>query len=606
MRNDRNKRGGSSRGDARKRSGPSKGPFKKRDEKAGGERGKSFGDRGKTPFRKREDKPAGERNRSYSDRPKAPFGKRDDRAGGERSRPFSDRDKKPFGSRDAKPRERNRSFDDKPKRAYVRRDDKDGPSSRPSGDREKRPYVRRDNKEGTERSRPSGDREKRPYVRRDDREGAQRSRPSGDREKRPYVRRDDSTNTEGRRPYGDRKERGDSDRKVGYSRAFDKKDKFKKKDGRVQKRDAFFDKSRKEGLPAEREEKPEVFSRDKGEFKPRSTPRTEKRTRITGGDSEKSGGKPFSEKRFPAKSFPGRGDDSDRSSESRRPHKFGKEPIRETESSRPWNRKEDHQFYGERRKSKAPMPKTHDDGSVRLNKYIANAGICSRREADELITAGVVTVNGTVITEMGHKVMPGDSVKYNNQLLRSEALVYILLNKPKDFITTTDDPENRKTVMSLIAKAGKERVYPVGRLDRNTTGVLLFTNDGDLAKKLTHPSFEVHKIYQVELDRPLKMADMQQIADGIKLDDGFIKVDEIVYAGSEKNIIGVEIHSGKNRIVRRIFESMEYEVKKLDRVVFAGLTKKDLPRGRWRFLSELEVANLKMMTGKKSAKSFSK
>ncbi len=576
MRNDRNKRGGSSRGDARKRSGPSKGPFKKRDDKGSGERGKSFGDRGKAPFRKREDKPAGERNRSYSDRPKAPYGKRDDREGGERSRPFSDRDKKPFGSRDAKPRERNRPFDEKPKRAYLKREDKEGVQrSRPSGDREKRPYVRRDDSSGTG--------EKRSYVRRDDSKGTG--------EKRPYVRRDDSSSTEGKRPYGDRKE--------SYSRPFDKKDKFKKKDGRVQKRDAFFDKSRKEGLPAEREEKPEKFSRDKGEFKPRSTPRTEKRTRITGDDREKSGGKPFSEKRFS-----GRGD-SDRSSE-RRPDKFGKEPIRETESSRPWNRKEDHQFYGERRKSKAPMPKTHDDGSVRLNKYIANAGICSRREADELITAGVVTVNGTVITEMGHKVMPGDSVKYNNQLLRSEALVYILLNKPKDFITTTDDPENRKTVMSLIAKAGKERVYPVGRLDRNTTGVLLFTNDGDLAKKLTHPSFEVHKIYQVELDRPLKMADMQQIADGIKLDDGFIKVDEIVYAGAEKNIIGVEIHSGKNRIVRRIFESMQYEVKKLDRVVFAGLTKKDLPRGRWRFLSELEVANLKMITGKKSAKAFSR
>ena len=572
MRNDRNKRGGSSRGEARKRSGPSKGPFKKRDEKGSQERGKSFGDRGKTPFRKREDKPAGERSRSYSDRPKAPFGKRDDKAGGERSRPYSDRTKKPYGSRDEKPRERNRSFNDKPKRAYVRRDDKDGsPASRPISDREKRPYVRRDDKTSSERGRPSGDREKRPYIRRNE-EDSQRRRPFEDREKRP----------------------------------FDKKDKFKKKDGRVQKRDAFFDKSRKEGLPAEREEKSESLSRDKGEFKPRSTPRTEKRTRITGSDREKSGGKPLSEKRIPAKRFPESREDSDRSSERRRPDKFGKEPIRETESARPWNRKEDHQFYGERRKSKAPMPKTQDDGSVRLNKYIANAGICSRREADELITAGVVTVNGTVITEMGHKVMPGDSVKYNNQLLRSEALVYILLNKPKDFITTTDDPENRKTVMSLIAKAGKERVYPVGRLDRNTTGVLLFTNDGDLAKKLTHPSFEVHKIYQVELDRPLKMADMQQVADGIKLDDGFIKVDEIVYAGPEKNVIGVEIHSGKNRIVRRIFESMEYEVKKLDRVVFAGLTKKDLPRGRWRFLSELEVANLKMMTGKKSAKSFSK
>jgi 23S rRNA pseudouridine2605 synthase len=251
-------------------------------------------------------------------------------------------------------------------------------------------------------------------------------------------------------------------------------------------------------------------------------------------------------------------------------------------------------------RSKAkPFSKTDSEGT-RLNKYIANAGICSRREADELIAAGVVSVNGEVITEMGYKVMPGDVVKYNNESLKTEKMVYILLNKPKDFITTTDDPENRKTVMSLIAKAGKERVYPVGRLDRNTTGLLLFTNDGDLAKKLTHPSFEVHKIYQVELDKSLKTSDLQEISSGLNLEDGFIKVDDIVFTGNDKNVVGVEIHSGKNRIVRRIFEHLGYEVKKLDRVVFAGLTKKDLPRGRWRFLTEMEVANLKMVQGKKS------
>ncbi len=269
---------------------------------------------------------------------------------------------------------------------------------------------------------------------------------------------------------------------------------------------------------------------------------------------------------------------------------------------RQWNRKEDHKFYGEKKKS-APMPKMSEDGSVRLNKFIANAGICSRREADELIEAGVVSVNGKVVTEMGYQVMPGDSVKYNNELLRGERLVYILLNKPKDFITTTDDPEDRKTVMGLIAKACKERVYPVGRLDRNTTGVLLFTNDGDLAKTLTHPSFQVHKVYQAELDRSLKHTDMEQIMAGITLDDGFIKPDEVVYTSSEKDVIGMELHSGKNRIVRRIFEHLGYEVKKLDRVIFAGLTKKDLPRGRWRFLTDMEVASLKMNTGKKKVKS---
>jgi len=200
---------------------------------------------------------------------------------------------------------------------------------------------------------------------------------------------------------------------------------------------------------------------------------------------------------------------------------------------------------------------------------------------------------------MGFKVQAGDVVKYNGEILRGEKLVYILLNKPKDFITTTDDPEERKTVMNLIAKAGKERVYPVGRLDRNTTGVLLFTNDGDLAKRLTHPSYEVQKVYQVELDKPLQFADMQQISEGIRLEDGPIKVDDIVYSPVSKAIVGVELHSGRNRIVRRIFEHFGYQVKKLDRVIFAGLTKKDLPRGRWRFLTEMEVSSLKMHTGGK-------
>ena len=234
-----------------------------------------------------------------------------------------------------------------------------------------------------------------------------------------------------------------------------------------------------------------------------------------------------------------------------------------------------------------------------MNKYISNAGICSRREADDLIKAGVITVNGEVIIEMGYQVQQGDEVKYNKESLRSENLVYVLLNKPKDFITTTDDPEDRKTVMSLVSKACNERIYPVGRLDRNTTGVLLFTNDGDLARKLTHPSFQMQKVYQVELDRVVKATDIEQISEGLKLDDGPIKVDDVVYAGSSKNIVGVELHSGKNRIVRRIFEHLGYEVKRLDRVIFAGLTKKDLPRGRWRFLTDLEVASLKMQTGKK-------
>ena len=244
-----------------------------------------------------------------------------------------------------------------------------------------------------------------------------------------------------------------------------------------------------------------------------------------------------------------------------------------------------------------------DDGRVRLNKFIANCGICSRREADELISAGVITVNGEVVTELGTKVGHTDTIKYKNQVLRGERPVYLLLNKPKDYITTVDDPGKRHTVMELIANACKERVYPVGRLDRNTTGVLLFTNDGELARRLMHPSFEVQKVYQVELDKNLSPEDFEKISKGLTLEDGPIKVDDIAYTGEgrDRKVIGVELHSGRNRIVRRIFEHLHYEVQKLDRTVFAGLTKKDLPRGRWRFLTPLEVANLHMQVGRKYA-----
>ena len=233
-------------------------------------------------------------------------------------------------------------------------------------------------------------------------------------------------------------------------------------------------------------------------------------------------------------------------------------------------------------------------GPVRLNKYIANAGVCSRREADTLIAAGAITVNGKVVTEMGFKVMPTDEVRFGDKVLQREKPVYILLNKPKDYITTMEDEFNRKHVMQLIKGACKERVYPVGRLDRMTTGLLLFTNDGEMAKKLTHPRSGVRKIYHVSLDKNLKPSDLDKIAQGLDLDDGIIQVDEIAYVGDRKNEVGVTLHSGRNRIVRRIFESLDYQVEKLDRVVFAGLTKKDLPRGSWRFLTQAEVNILKM------------
>lgn len=232
---------------------------------------------------------------------------------------------------------------------------------------------------------------------------------------------------------------------------------------------------------------------------------------------------------------------------------------------------------------------------VRLNKYLANAGVCSRREADEFIQAGVVSVNGKVVTELGTKVLRTDEIKFHDQAVSMEKKVYVLLNKPKDCVTTSDDPQQRKTVMDLVKDACPERIYPVGRLDRNTTGVLLLTNDGDLASKLTHPKFLKKKIYHVFLDKNVTAHDMQQIADGITLEDGEIHADAIEYASpTDKSQVGIEIHSGKNRIVRRIFESLGYRVIKLDRVLFAGLTKKNLRRGDWRFLTEKEVDMLRM------------
>ena len=238
---------------------------------------------------------------------------------------------------------------------------------------------------------------------------------------------------------------------------------------------------------------------------------------------------------------------------------------------------------------------TKEDGLIRLNRYIANAGICSRRKADELIEAGVISVNGEVVTELGSKVDPAkDEVRYNGERLRREKMVYVLLNKPKDYITTTDDPQERRTVMQLVAKATRERIYPVGRLDRNTTGLLLLTNDGSLAEKLSHPRNNIAKIYNVELDKNLTQGDFNKIGFGLELEDGFVKPDAISYVqGASKREIGVQIHSGKNRIVRRIFEHLGYDVIRLDRVVYANLTKKDLPRGRWRYLEEKEIIQLK-------------
>ena len=250
------------------------------------------------------------------------------------------------------------------------------------------------------------------------------------------------------------------------------------------------------------------------------------------------------------------------------------------------------------RGAEAPKPKpvkvkSAEDG-VRLNKFISNSGICSRSEADDFIAAGLVSVNGKVVTELGTKVFPTDEVKFNGERLKGEEKVYILMNKPKDFVTTVSDPHADKTVVGLVSNLCKERVYPVGRLDKATTGVLLLTNDGELAEKLTHPSYEKKKIYHVHLDKNFKQTDLGALLKGITLEDGFIQADAISYVDEDKTQVGVEIHSGRNRIIRRMFEHLGYKVKKLDRVYFAGLTKKNLRRGQWRFLTEQEVVMLKM------------
>ena len=302
----------------------------------------------------------------------------------------------------------------------------------------------------------------------------------------------------------------------------------------------------------------------------------------------KSGDKPAGDRRF-----------ADKKSGDRR---FGDKPAGDRRFA---DKKSGDRRFGD--KPYKPGFRKHDDkpasypkftpekqiGEMRLNRFLAQSGLCSRREADDFITAGLVTVNGQIVTQLGTKVLPTDEVKFNDSRVQGEKKVYLVLNKPKGYVTSLDDPHAGKTVMELVQGACTERIYPVGRLDKNSLGLLLFTNDGDLTKQLTHPAFRKKKIYQVSLDKPLTRADMDRIAEGITLEDGEIFADEISYVKDNKQEVGIEIHSGRNRIVRRIFEFLGYTVTKLDRVYYAGLTKKNLKRGAWRFLSREEVERLK-------------
>jgi len=356
---------------------------------------------------------------------------------------------------------------------------------------------------------------------------------------REKARREGDNERHERKPFGERKSFGRRDDERGEKKSF----------------------GRGERKPFGRDDREERKPFNRGEKKPYGRRNDDEREEKRG-----FGRKPFGDKKPYGKRF-------DRDEE--RPVKGGRR--------------------GYRREKDPECDRPRATGEIRLNKYLADSGICSRREADDLILAGAVTVNGEVVTELGTKVKTTDKVVYGGQTLNREKLRYVLLNKPKGVITTSDDPYERHTVMDLVEGACQERIYPVGRLDRNTIGLLLLTNDGELAKTLTHPSHEVKKLYHVTLNKPLTAADFEKIEKGLMLEDGPIQVDKIDYVVDDPTMreVGVEIHSGRNHIVRRIFESLGYEVTKLDRVMLAGLTKQNLPRGHWRFLTSAEISMLK-------------
>jgi len=514
---------------------------------------------------------------------------------GDRERKPYNQERKPYaGDRPSRPYQGGDSnSESRPRREF------DGPKREFSGDRERKPY-------NTERKPYAGDRPSRPYQGGDSNSESRPRREfdgpkrefSGDRERKPYNKpySSDRTPNSGERnresrPY----QGGDSNSESRPRREFD-----------GPKREFSGNRERK---PFNPERKPYAGDRPNRAFQvgdsnsENPTPRAfDGPKREFSGDRE---GKPFqredSETERPKRVFDReKSDDSSKDFREAPTSKFSK---RDTFKSR--NRYEESpahtpQYKLDRFKEKAPAKiqrKIREAESksdmVRLNRYIANAGICSRRDADKLIEAGEIKVNNKVITEMGYQVAPTDIVKYGNRKLNREKPVYVLLNKPKDFLTTTEDPNDRKTVMELVKNAGDARIYPVGRLDRNTTGLILLSNDGELADRLTHPSHEIEKIYQAELDKPLTDDDFEKIKAGLTLEDGEIKVDDLAKVTPDGYVIGVKIHSGKNRIVRRIFEHLGYEVTKLDRTTFAGLTKKDLPRGHWRYLTERELVKLK-------------
>jgi 23S rRNA pseudouridine2605 synthase len=526
---------------------------------------------------------------------------------------------RPFGRFERNERSGDRPFNREGGRSFERRDDRGG--ERPSFNREGgprnfddnggdfKPRTRRDDQGEGFRSRP-------PFQRRDDNQG---DRPSFNREGgRSFERRDDrggdrpSFNREGGPRNFDRSDRPSGDR-PSFNR--DSRPPFERRDDRPSfNREGGprnFDRSdrpsfnREGGRPYERRDD---RGGDRPSFNREGGPRNFDRPAGDRPPFNREGGRPYERREGFAPRRDDRGGDRPSFNREGGPRNFDRNDRGNSRfgERRGFGNRDNRSGFDKpdsRRKGRLTeldfpaKPQTIVfDQPMRLNRYIANSGICSRRRADELITAGEIFINGTAVTELGSRVQPGDVVTYNGRTLTLETLVYVLLNKPKDFITTLDDPEERRTVMNLVKNATEERIVPVGRLDRNTTGLLVLTNDGELTQKLTHPSNNIAKVYDVVLDKPLTQAHFEQIAEGITLDDGLATVDAIAYPNQEdKCEVGVEIHSGRNRIVRRIFESLGYDVVKLDRVFYAGITKKDLPRGNWRYLTPKEITRLKSM-----------
>jgi len=546
---------GNSGGKGRKSAYKEKRSFSKNKE-LGDRPSKKSGDKERPTFRKRStgddesysksrfnaDKSFPKREGGYTKRrddgDKPAFRKRDGDEGGFRKR-RDDGDKPAFRKRDGDEGGFRKRRDDGDKPAFRKRDGDEGGFRKRRDDGDKPAFRKRDGDEGGFRKRRD-DGDKPAFRKRDGDEGGFRKRRD-DGDKPAFRKRDGD---EG----GFRKRRDDGDKPA-----------FRKRDGE----EGGFRKRRDDG--------------DKPAYKKRDT------------ENSNWGDDGAEEPSFKKRSFdgehPARRSSDDRS-EFRKP--------RRSDDDRGFRGKGDRYSDKKSNKKSAPKSLAGEDGLIRLNKYLSNSGIASRRDADILISSGAVKVNGEVVTQLGHKISPGDKVTYGDESVKGEKKVYILLNKPKDYITTVDDPRDRRTVMHLIEGACKERVYPVGRLDRNTTGVLLLTNDGDITARLTHPKYGVKKIYHVTLNKGLRADHFKQIIEGVELEDGMILADDLQFPGESRKEVGIEIHSGRNRIVRRLFEHLGYDVIKLDRVSFAGLTKKDISRGKWRFLTAKEINFLHM------------